>query len=64
MRLKSLPRASGYRDEGNDEADPEDERANLVDGSDGTLSDLLISADPFLCLNMDLCSDLITTSSA
>jgi hypothetical protein len=36
---KEFAQASRYRDEGNDEADPDDERANLVDGSDGTLSD-------------------------
>lgn len=36
---KEFARASRYRDEGGDEADPDDERANLIDGSDGTLSD-------------------------
>jgi hypothetical protein len=31
--------ASHYRDKGNDDVDPDNEHANLVNGSDGTLSD-------------------------
>lgn len=36
---KELARVSRNKDEADDDVDPDDDRANLQDGSDGTLSD-------------------------
>ena len=42
---KEFARASRYRDEGYDDVDPDDERANLVEGLDGTHSDSSMSQE-------------------
>jgi hypothetical protein len=43
--VKEFAWASRYRDEGYDDVDPDDEHANLVEGSDGTLSDSSMSQE-------------------
>ena len=43
MDVAKKARISHNKDEGDDDVDPDDERTNLVDGSDGTLSDASMS---------------------
>jgi hypothetical protein len=45
MDAAKKARISHNKDEGDDDVDPDDERANLVDGSDGTLSDASMSEE-------------------
>ena len=45
MDAAKKARISHNKDEGDDDVDPDDKRANLVDGCDGTLSDASMSEE-------------------